>query len=133
MFKLHPRLNADTIPLTKLGICGVYLMNDKRYPWIILIPEINGITELHELDDETYHTVTDEIKTISEILNKLYSPKKINIGALGNVVSQLHIHIIARYENDQTWPGPVWGVGAAEAYTEAEIENCKNDILIQLK
>jgi len=132
LFELHPRLRADTFLVTKMEVSSLYLMNDARYKWLILVPEIEGLKELHELGVGDYSTVTSEIKLVSETLAHQYSPKKINIGALGNMVEQLHIHIIARNEGDFAWPDPVWGAGEATPYSpelSAEIlSSLKNSI-----
>ncbi len=128
MFELHPRLTADTLPITRLEACGVYLMNDKRYPWLVLVPRIEDTTELHRLSEEDYYSVQKEVRQVSTAVDTLFKPKKMNIGALGNLVPQLHIHIIARFENDETWPGPVWGVGKSLPYSQNEIDKLANDL-----
>ncbi|GLQ06492.1 HIT domain-containing protein [Sneathiella chinensis] len=116
MFKLHPRLQADTHSIGDLSACRALLMNDARYPWVILVPTVDDITELHDLDPDTYQKVSGDIRTVSESLSALYVPCKINVGALGNLVPQLHIHVIARTPEDAAWPGPVWGQGQAIPY-----------------
>ncbi len=123
MFTLHPRLQADTVFIRKLDLSGLYLMKDARYPWTILVPEQRDLSELHQLSEADYRTVTQEIRQVSEMMEQCFTPDKINIGALGNMVSQLHIHIIARFTSDASWPGPVWGVGEAETYTTASLDS----------
>ena len=121
-FVLHPQLAKDTALLGHIGECLLLLMKDARYPWLILVPEQEGLRELHELSDNQFTAVTQIIKQTSLRLQSLTGAPKMNIAALGNMVPQLHVHIIARREDDASWPAPVWGVGAAEAYTEEELK-----------
>lgn len=120
-FVLHPQLAKDTALIGRVGECQLLLMKDARYPWLVLVPEQAGLRELHELTDERFSTVTQIIKRLSRGLQTLTGAPKMNIAALGNMVPQLHIHIIARREDDASWPGPVWGVGTAEAYNDDEL------------
>jgi diadenosine tetraphosphate (Ap4A) HIT family hydrolase len=106
---LHPRLAADTIALAEWSLSRVRLMNDQRYGWIVLVPRAPGAREIHDLSPTQRGQLIEEIARASEALNKALHPNKINVGMLGNIVSQLHIHIIARREGDPAWPGPVWG------------------------
>jgi diadenosine tetraphosphate (Ap4A) HIT family hydrolase len=119
MFKLHPRLESDCIPVREMTSSQLLLMGDARYPWFILVPTIPDIRELHDLAQEDLQHVLNDMMIVSKAVKKIYNPDKINIGALGNIVDQLHIHIIARFINDDTWPGPVWGYGNALHYEEA--------------
>jgi len=125
VFILHPRLEADTHFVTKLGICNLYLMDDQRYLWTILVPALPDLVELHDLTPEDYVDVMATVRRISEVLKTGFEAKKINVGALGNLVPQLHIHILARNERDFAWPGPVWGQGSAEPYKAPAIEILK--------
>ena len=120
-FVLHPQLAKDTALIGRIGECLLLLMKDARYPWLILVPEQEGLRELHDLSDDQFSSVTQIIKQTSLRLQTLTESLKINVAALGNMVPQLHIHIIARREDDASWPGPVWGVGTAEPYTEDEL------------
>ncbi len=120
-FALHPPLANDTALVGRIGECLLLLMKDARYPWLILVPEQEGLRELHDLSDDQFSSVTQIIKQTSLRLQTLTEALKINVAALGNMVPQLHIHIIARREEDASWPGPVWGVGTAEPYTEDEL------------
>ena len=120
-FVLHPQLAKDTALIGRIGECLLLLMKDARYPWLILVPEQEGLRELHDLSDDQFSSVTQIIKQTSLRLQTLTEAPKINVAALGNMVPQLHIHIIARREDDASWPGPVWGVGTAEPYTEDEL------------
>ena len=95
-------------------------MNDKRYPWLILVPRYNGLSEIHDLRDKDQSTLISEVTAATRALENLFQPKKINVAALGNMVSQLHIHVIARFEKDEAWPSPVWGIGKSESYSRNE-------------
>lgn len=108
MFSLHERLKADTLEVVSLGLCRVLLMKD-TLPWVILVPEREGIREIHELARADRAGLMEETALASRIINELFSPDKINIGVLGNIVPQLHIHVIGRFKGDRAWPGPVWG------------------------
>lgn len=118
VFELHERLAADTAAVATLRLSRALLMNDCRWPWLILVPERAGITEIHQLSLADQHDLMDEITMASSVLERLHAPDKINVGALGNMVPQLHVHVIARTRDDPAWPGPVWGHGAAVAYAE---------------
>ena len=130
MFELDPVLAGDTADIGAPGLCRVLLMNDARYPWLILVPAQAGLVELGDLDRGDRIRLMDEIEAASGALTGLYRPEKINTGALGNIVRQLHIHIVARNTGDPAWPGPVWGHSAALPYAAdaldkrvAEIQN----------
>jgi diadenosine tetraphosphate (Ap4A) HIT family hydrolase len=115
-FQLDPRLEADTIPLGRLALSRVLLMNDARYPWLILVPELPDLAEIIDLSEDSRITLMGEISAVSGALKALYAPDKLNVGALGNRVRQLHVHVLARFTSDAAWPGPVWGVGDAAPY-----------------
>src|SRR5215210_4239527 len=127
-FTLHPTLARDTLEVTRLPLCRVLLMNDSRFPWLILVPERDSVREIHELPPADRATLIEEITQASEVLSRLFRPEKLNVGALGNIVPQLHIHIVARTAADPAWPGPVWGSGAAEPYTEEELEEMRGQV-----
>lgn len=93
-------------------------MNDALVPWVILVPRVPEITEIHQLSPPHQNMLIQEITKISLILETHFQPEKINVGALGNLVPQLHVHVIARYKNDRAWPGPIWGTGPALPYSE---------------
>ncbi len=117
-FKLDARLERDSELITILGLCQLRLLKDCRWPWLVLVPQRHGITEIFDLTPLDQALLTFETNTVAAALKKVSSARKINIGALGNIVSQLHIHIIARSEGDPNWPGPVWGYGSAEPYED---------------
>jgi len=118
MFTLHNKLKDDTIEIVSLALSRVLLMNDSSFPWLVLVPARKGMREIHELGIRDRSVLIEEVAAASEIIRDLFSPDKINIGALGNLVPQLHIHIIGRFRTDRAWPGPVWGAGIARPYTE---------------
>ena len=123
MFELHPRLMADTFEICELGQSKLLLMNDARYLWCIIVPKIAGAVEWHDLDETTANAVFKETMVVSGAIKTLEAIDKINIGAIGNVVSQLHIHVIGRKIGDAAWPAPVWGNGIAEAYSDIDAKN----------
>ncbi len=118
-FVLDERLATDCFAVTDLGLCRVLLMNDSRYPWLVLVPRLNGLVELADLDRAEQHQLLDEIHRADIALRQLSSFDKLNVAALGNVVSQLHVHVIARHIGDDAWPAPVWGRGIARPYDDA--------------
>ena len=117
-FKLHTKLQKDTTGVSDLALCRVLLMEDARYPWLILVPAIPDLRELHDLETEQADHLFKEISLTSKSHESLTGAFKINVAALGNQVPQLHIHVIARQQDDATWPNPVWGVGKAKPYQE---------------
>jgi diadenosine tetraphosphate (Ap4A) HIT family hydrolase len=115
-FSLDPRLAADTFEVADLALSRVLLMNDSRYPWLILVPRREGLREIIDLNAPAQALLMEEIAAASHFVRALPGVEKINVGALGNVVSQLHVHVLGRTTNDPAWPGPVWGAGAAVRY-----------------
>ena len=109
-FLLHPQLEADTIEVLRLPLSVVRLMNDRTWPWLVLVPEREEVTELFELDADDRALFVEEVALASTVLRDLFQPHKINVAALGNQVSQLHCHVIARFHHDPAWPRPIWGV-----------------------
>jgi diadenosine tetraphosphate (Ap4A) HIT family hydrolase len=120
-FALDPRLDADTFEVTTLGLSLVRLMNDRRFPWLILVPARAGAVEISDLEPADRARLIEEIALVSGVLRQLFTPRKLNVAALGNVVAQLHVHVIARFETDGAWPRPVWGT-PAEPYPFDELE-----------
>lgn len=121
-FALHPMLARDTAEVARLPLCRVLLLKDRRFPWLILVPERDSMRDIDELSPADRALLIEEIAAASGALRQLFQPDKLNVGALGNIVPQLHVHVIARFETDAAWPGPVWGSGAAEPYTESDLE-----------
>ncbi|MCP5366858.1 MAG: HIT family protein [Hyphomicrobiales bacterium] len=120
MFTLHPTLAADTRELARWTLCRVLLMDDARYPWLILVPALPDLREIHDLDAAGRTQLMDEITRASRALEAAFAPDKINVGALGNLVPQLHVHVIARRRDDNAWPGPVWGRHPPRPYAADE-------------
>lgn len=117
MFELHPRLAEDTLPITDLDLCTVRLINDSRFPWVVLIPRRDRAVELHRLESSDQNLLVHESGRVAGVLERLFSAEKINLGALGNLVPQLHWHVVGRSRSDACWPGPVWGCGKALPYS----------------
>jgi diadenosine tetraphosphate (Ap4A) HIT family hydrolase len=115
-FDLHAQLEADTVPLAEWPLSRVLLMNDRRFPWLILVPRIASATEVFELAHAQRAVLWREVDVAASKLKAETGALKINIGALGNVVRQLHVHVVARNEGDGAWPGPVWGSGTRIPY-----------------
>jgi diadenosine tetraphosphate (Ap4A) HIT family hydrolase len=113
MFKLDPRIEKDSTFIKDLALCQIRLQNDSRYPWLVLLPRENGLTEVYELSSDQQAQLMVESSLVSKALAKSTECKKINVANLGNVVSQLHWHVVARFENDLTWPAPIWGIGTS--------------------
>ena len=120
-FSLHPQLAADTVPVLDLELCAVLLMDEVAWPWLVLVPRKPNLREFMDLDPAAQHRLMEEIVRAQRALQGLYRPDKLNVGALGNMVPQLHIHVIARIQGDPAWPGPVWGAKAKERCAPAEL------------
>ncbi|MHB1271416.1 MAG: HIT domain-containing protein [Rhodanobacter sp.] len=121
VFALDSRLAADTVPVIGLPLCDVRLMNDARYAWLILVPRRAGLVEIADLPDDEQMALWQEVNRAGKALRAVAPCDKLNLGALGNIVRQLHVHMIARCEGDAAWPGPVWGHGRAQPYAEASL------------
>ncbi len=117
MFKLDERLLKDTVALGDLALCRVLLMNDSRYPWLILVPRCADMSEVFQLSAAEQQQLWQETSHVGQVLKDVFQADKINIATLGNVVKQLHMHVVVRMQDDAAWPAPVWGNGAAQAYT----------------
>ncbi|WMP16089.1 HIT family protein [Thiothrix lacustris] len=125
-FSLHPQLAQDTHLVTDLPLCRVLLMNESRYPWFILVPRRAGIREIHELMPAERQQLWAESDQVNSALMALFQPDKLNLAALGNMVPQLHLHHIARFQRDAAWPAPVWGKFVPEPYAaEAAALRCE--------
>ncbi|OPA85558.1 HIT family protein [Pseudomonas fluorescens] len=121
MFALDQRLQQDTLVLGDFPLCRLLLSNDSNYPWFILVPRINGISEVFQLGVADQQTLWQETTNLAQLLNEGLGADKMNIGALGNVVSQLHVHVIVRKRDDAAWPAPVWGKHPARPYTDEQV------------
>ncbi|MCT8960180.1 HIT domain-containing protein [Pseudomonas veronii] len=121
MFALDQRLQQDTLTIGDFPLCRLLLSNDSNYPWFILVPRINGISEVFQLSVIDQQKLWSETTTLAQLLSEGFGADKMNIGALGNVVSQLHVHVIVRKRDDMAWPAPVWGKHPARPYTEEQV------------
>lgn len=117
-FRLDERLARDSDCLSRLGLCQLRLMKDSRWPWLVLIPQRPAVSEIFELTPLDQTMLTFEMNSVAAALKQVTGATKINVGALGNIVRQLHVHVIARSEGDANWPGPVWGYGTAEPWDD---------------
>jgi diadenosine tetraphosphate (Ap4A) HIT family hydrolase len=128
MFKLHEQLKKDTILIKDLDLCQILLMNNSLYPWFILVPKKPDLIEIIDLSDSDQKLLMEEISLFSKIVNKVFVCDKLNIAALGNMVPQLHIHIIARFKGDPTFPKPVWVSDECVQYDKKDLENIISNI-----
>jgi diadenosine tetraphosphate (Ap4A) HIT family hydrolase len=117
-FEIDERLQRDGLLITTLGLCQLRINNDRRWPWLVLIPQRGGVSEVFDLTPLDQAMLTFETNMVGSALKKTTGATKINVGALGNIVRQLHVHVIARSEGDANWPGPVWGFGSAEPWDD---------------
>jgi diadenosine tetraphosphate (Ap4A) HIT family hydrolase len=109
-FILHERLAADTVELTRWPLSLVLLMNARQWPWLVLVPMRADLREIHDLGAADRTALIEEAARASRTLQAVFRPDKVNVGALGNLVPQLHLHVVARFRDDPAWPKPVWGV-----------------------
>ena len=115
-FTLDPRLDGDTLAIGDLALSSVLLLDDARFPWFVLVPRVAEATEITDLSEEDAQTLMSEIRIATRVMLELAKPDKVNVGALGNVVSQLHVHVVGRFRSDPAWPGPVWGHDTRSPY-----------------
>jgi diadenosine tetraphosphate (Ap4A) HIT family hydrolase len=115
-FALDPRLAADTVEVGDLALCRVLLMDDARFPWLILVPRRPDVSEITDLSEADAADLWRETRIATGVMQALSKPDKVNMGALGNVVAQLHVHVIGRFRSDPAWPGPVWGFETRKPY-----------------
>ena len=129
MAELHPQLQQDCLLIGSYPLCRLLLMRDANYPWFILVPDREGITEIHQLSEPDRQQLMRESCHLANVLEREFHPDKLNIAALGNLVPQLHIHHVVRYRDDPAWPSPVWGKVAALPYPESKLKA----LLVRLK
>lgn len=115
-FSLDPRLRADSVHIGDLALCSVLLMDDARFPWLILVPRREGASEINDLSPEDSAALMNEMRIAVGVMQALAKPDKVNVAALGNIVAQLHVHVVGRFRSDPAWPGPVWGHGSRTPY-----------------
>lgn len=131
-FVLHPQLTNDCVVLMELPLSQLLLCNDSSFPWFILVPKVNNIQDIYQLDWQDQQQLLNESSMLSEVLMQEFKGDKMNVAALGNVVPQLHLHHIVRYKADPCWPKPVWGQQALTPYTDAELNVLKERLLPKL-
>lgn len=124
-FELHGRLASDSRSLGRSRLCEVRLINDSSWPWVLLVPAVAGIREIYELAPEQQQRLVEESSILGQGMMEVFSGDKLNIGALGNMVPQLHLHHIVRFEGDPAWPGPVWGCQPPVPYTTDQLEQVR--------
>ncbi|AZM97218.1 MULTISPECIES: HIT family protein [Halomonadaceae] len=132
-FELDPRLEADTLPLADLPLCRALLMNDARYPWVVLVPRRASVSEVFELSQDEQAQLWRETIALGAAMKEIFHGDKLNIATLGNVVSQLHMHLVVRYTDDACWPAPVWGNGSPEPYELALQGSRREQLLAQIE
>lgn len=120
-FQLDPKLDSDTVRLADTEDYAVRLANDQRFPWVILIPKRAGITEVYQLEPELQQRLAVDTSVLGREMMELFQGESLNTGALGNVVRQLHLHHVVRFEKDVAWPGPVWGFETTLPYSSEEL------------
>ncbi|AGI25437.1 HIT family protein [Pseudomonas sp. MT3] len=132
MFVLDSRLEQDTVPVGDFPLSSLLLMNDSQYPWFILVPRREDVSELFQLDPDDQQQLWREATQLAETLKDTFSADKMNVANLGNVVSQLHVHVIVRRRNDAAWPGPVWGRHPAVPYGVEELARLREKLRMVL-
>lgn len=128
MFQLDPQLKKDTVHLLSFALCDVLLAKDANYPWLVLVPRRDDVTELHHLSDADLKLLWEESAFVSKHLEVHFQAHKLNVAALGNVVQQLHVHHIVRYHHDVAWPKPIWGQVEPKTYEPEELEITVNSL-----
>lgn len=131
-FDTDPQLVADSYPVTELPLCQLRLMDDARFPWLVLIPRRPGTSELFELDAKDQQQLWREVTTVGEAFLRLCEGDKLNVASLGNMVAQLHVHVVVRHRSDAAWPKPVWGEGNAEPYDLDGLASMRDHLLAQV-
>ena len=131
-FSLHPQLEKDCYELADFPLSKLLLCNDSAYPWFILVPKVNDITDIYQLDWQQQQQLLNESSMLSELLMQVFEGDKMNVAALGNVVEQLHVHHIVRFKTDVCWPKPIWGQQALTPYSSDELTQLKEKLLPKL-
>ncbi len=107
-FEVDSRILTSSFWLAEWSLSSVYLKNDANFPWLILVPREENIQEIYQLSEAKRHALMDEIAALSRIMENFFKPDKLNVGALGNIVAQLHVHVVARFKTDKMWPDGIW-------------------------
>jgi len=128
MFELHKRLQADTVLIGQFTLCLALLSRDANYPWVILVPQREGVKEIYQLNGEDRQQLLLESCVLAETMDNVFQGDKLNIATIGNRVPQLHMHHVVRTESDATWPGPVWGAVEAASYSDQLLQQRLTDL-----
>lgn len=132
-FEIHPRLASGGFEIGRLGGCRLLLKNNAIFPWFLLIPEVEGIEDLHQLPVAQYNETMAAMRRVSEFISAYFQPEKLNIGCIGNQVRQMHIQLIGRSPGDPAWPGTVWAFEGKQPYTEEESEKIRTAARLHLR
>lgn len=132
VFSLDSRIESDSIFIKDLELCQLRLQNDSRYPWLVLVPRVTDVTEVHQLSESQQQQLIRESSLVAQAIKSMTQCDKVNVANLGNVVAQLHWHVVARFESDDTWPAPIWGVGSAVVYENKKRAEFIDSFVIQL-
>jgi diadenosine tetraphosphate (Ap4A) HIT family hydrolase len=125
-FEIHPRLASGGFEIGRLGGCRLLLKNNALFPWLLLVPEVEGVEDLHQLPPGQYEEVMLAMRRVSEFVAGYFHPEKLNVACIGNQVRQMHIHIVGRSPSDPAWPGVVWGFEGKQPYTEEQVEKIQD-------
>ncbi|CDN56554.1 Hit1 protein [Neorhizobium galegae bv. officinalis bv. officinalis str. HAMBI 1141] len=128
-FELDARIARDSDLVTVLGLCQLRIQNDRRWPWLVMVPQRAGMTEIFDLSPAEQALLSVEVNRVAAALKTVTGATKINVGALGNIVRQLHVHVIARFEGDPNWPGPIWGFGQPVPYGGQQKQDFLNKLV----
>ena len=131
-FELDGRIARDSDLIATLDLCQLRIQNDSRWPWLVMVPQRADMTEIFELPEADQALLSAEVNHVAAVLKEITGATKINVGALGNIVRQLHVHVIARFEGDANWPGPIWGYGSAEPYDSEKRQALVNTLMEKL-
>lgn len=130
---LDERIANSTFLVAELPLSNLYLQNESRFPWLVLVPRLDDVSELIDLSEADQQQMMREIALVSTLMQAKFAPTKLNVANLGNVVAQLHVHVVARYANDPAWPDPIWGqFSAPEKYDDQTAQTLIQDIQAQL-
>ena len=121
MFTLHPTLERDSIAIVEDDDLALRLINDARFPWVIIVPKVSVVTQLHDLSDPMFDKTMALARHVGRVMTTAFTADKINTAAIGNMVPQLHVHVVARRLDDEAWPSPIWGKGEMQALDQHEI------------
>jgi diadenosine tetraphosphate (Ap4A) HIT family hydrolase len=131
-FELEPKLAKGGFALGNIGGCQLLLKNNALFPWLILVPEVEGVEDLHQLDENRFLEVMNAVRHVSEFVESHFSPEKLNVACIGNIVRQMHIHIVGRSTGDPAWPGTVWAHDGKAEYTPDEVEEIRETARVAL-